>query len=333
MILITGATGLVGSHLLLHLLENGQTVRALFNTEKNIAKTKQLFAYKNRLDLFEKINWTKADILDIPELEKAFEGIEYVYHCAAFISFDPKDEEKLRKTNIEGTANVANCCLDFGVKKLCYVSSIAALGDLQPHEKFIDETTEWNPEKPHSDYAISKHGAEMEVWRTQEEGLKTVIVNPGVILGPVFWKNGSSEIFHRVKSGLSFYTSGKSGFVAVDDLVKIMTQLMSSEIEKERFVVVAENIEVRKIANTIADVLQKKRPTRNASPTMLSIAWRLDWLMATFFGTKRKLSRATAKSLHTQDLFSNEKMVKTLNFTFTPIEDYLKKVTETLNKK
>jgi nucleoside-diphosphate-sugar epimerase len=62
----------------------------------------------------------------------------------------------------------------FEYKKLCF-SSIATLGDLPPHEKFITET-EWNPELPHNDYAISKYGAEMEVWRGQQEGLNVIII-------------------------------------------------------------------------------------------------------------------------------------------------------------
>ena len=189
MILVTGATGLVGSHLLLHLLQNGEEVRALYRNQENIQKTKALFQWKNQSDLFEKINWFQGCITEIPSLEIAFQDIDYVYHCAAVISFNPNDEEILRKANIEGTANIVNFCLAKNIKKLCYVSSIAALGDLQEHENIITEETEWNPEKPHSDYAITKYGAEMEVWRGQEEGLDSIVVNPGVILGPGFWQN------------------------------------------------------------------------------------------------------------------------------------------------
>jgi nucleoside-diphosphate-sugar epimerase len=65
-----------------------------------------------------------------------------VYHSAALISFDPKNEDLLRKTNIEGTANIV---LSKGVKKLCYVSSTAALGDLASNETIITEEIEWNP--------------------------------------------------------------------------------------------------------------------------------------------------------------------------------------------
>lgn len=329
MILVTGATGLVGSHLLLHLLQNGEDVRALYKTEENIKKTKALFNWKNHSGLFEKINWTQGCITEIPALEIAFENIDYVYHCAAIISFNPEDEEKLRKVNIEGTANIVNFCLAKNIKKLCYVSSIAALGDLQEHEHIITEETEWNPEKPHSDYGITKYGAEMEVWRGQEEGLKTVIINPGIILGPGFWKNGSSEIFIRIKKGLKYYTKGATGFTTVDDVVKIMVALMKSDIEKERFAIVSEIIPFEKLSRNIAKALDKKEPSIYLNPWITSIAWKLDWIISTLFFRKRELSRATAKAMHTQSNFDNSKIKNALNFEFESIENYIFKIKKT----
>src|SRR6476620_11680079 len=126
MVLITGATGLVGSHLALHLAENGESVRAIYRSLASLQKAKSLFALYRKESLFDKIEWVHADIIDIPSLYSAFENIEFVYHCAALVSFDPNDEKALRKTNIEGTANIVNFCLQFNVVKLCHVSSIAA---------------------------------------------------------------------------------------------------------------------------------------------------------------------------------------------------------------
>lgn len=329
MILVTGATGLVGSHLLLQLLQSGEEVRALYKTQENIQKTKALFHWKNQSDLFEKINWIQGCITEIPTLEIAFENIDYVYHCAAYISFDPNDEEKLRKVNIEGTANIVNFCLAKDIKKLCYVSSIAALGDLQEHETIITEETDWNPEKPHSDYAISKFGAEMEVWRGQEEGLNTVIVNPGVILGPGFWQNGSSEIFRRIKKGLKFYTKGSSGFIGAEEVVKTMYFLMKSGIKKERFTLVEKNYSYQELSNKIADALQVKRPDTLIKSWMTNLAWRIDWIFSTLFFRERKLSRAMAKSMHTETLFDNSKIKKACNIEFTSLDEYIKKVSAT----
>ncbi len=331
MVLITGASGLVGSHLAIHLLENGEKVRAIYRESNSKEKTKSIFDLHHKYHLFSKIEWIQGDILDIPSLEIAFESIDYVYHCAAMISFDPKDEEKLRKTNIEGTANIVNFCLSKKVEKLCYVSSIAALGDLLPHETIITEEIEWNPEKSHSDYAISKYGAEIEVFRAQQEGLKVVIVNPGVILGAGFFDSGSGEIFTKVKKGLKFYTNGITGFVGVSDLVSIMFQLMKSDIEGERFIVISENITYKNLLETIAIEFNVNKPTIQVTKLMTNLAYRVDWILSNVFFQKRKLSKDMSQSLHLLDLYSNEKVKKTLNFNFEKISGTIKKVIELQN--
>ncbi len=321
MILITGATGLVGSHLALHLLENNESVRAIYRNSTAIQKTKSIFDLYNKGFLFEKIDWVQADITDIPSLTIAFQDIDYVYHCAALISFDPKDEKLLRKTNIEGTANVVNFCLATNVKKLCHISSIAALGDLAAHETIITEETEWNPEKPHSDYAISKYGAEIEIWRGQQEGLEVVIVSPGVILGPGFWDAGSGTLFSKVKNGLSFYTKGSTGFIAVNDVVKIMSQLMKSKISGERFIAVAKIISFESILQIIAKSLHVNPPNTYAKPWLTEISWRIDWIAANIFLRKRKLSRSMARTLHATNSISNDKVKTVLDFHFQDIKE------------
>ncbi|TRX35913.1 NAD-dependent epimerase/dehydratase family protein [Flavobacterium restrictum] len=326
MVLVTGGTGLVGAHLLLHLVENEKQVRAIYRNLESIQKTKSLFDLYQKTALFAAVEWLPADITDIPTLEKAFLGITHVYHCAALISFDPKEEDAIRKINIEGTANIVNFCLANGVKKLCYVSSIAALGDKATYEKEITEETEWNPEKLHSDYAISKYGAEMEIWRGQQEGLQVLVVNPGVILGPGFWEQGSGLLFTKIKNGLSFYTSGNTGFVAVTDVVRILFQLMKSEISNERFTLIADNYVFRDILNSIADAYQVKRPTNEASPFMMEIFCRIDWLLSVVFQQKRKLTRATAKASYSKELYSNQKIKSVINPNFKAIPDYIKEI-------
>ena len=324
MVLVTGGTGLVGAHLLLHLVENGDAVRAIYRNITSIQKTKALFALYKKESLFEKIEWVQADITDIPSLEMVFENVEYVYHCAALISFDPTDEDLLRKTNIEGTANIVNYCIAKAVKKLCFLSSIAALGDLKNNEKIITEESEWNPEKQYSDYAISKYGAEMEIWRGQQEGLDTVIVNPGIIIGPGFLEQGSGKLFKRVANGLSFYTKGVTGFIAVPDVVRIAIQLMKNEYSNERFTLIAENLIFRDLLNAIADSLNVKRPFMHANPLLMNLLYRIDWFISTVFRQKRKLDRSTAKASYARNQYSNEKIMRVLGVEFLDIHRYIK---------
>ena len=326
MVLVTGGTGLVGAHLLLHLVENGEAVRAIYRNGKTIEKTKSLFSLYKKEFLFEKIEWIKADIIDVPSLEIAFKNVEYVYHCAALISFNPKDEDLLRKINIEGTANIVNFCVAKAVKKLCFVSSIAALGDIKENEKNINEETEWNPEKPHSDYAISKYGAEMEIWRGQQEGLNSVIINPGIILGPNIWEQGSGLLFKKIEKGFPFYTKGMTGFIAVSDVTKIAVELMKSEVINERFTLISENIVFRDLFNSIADALNVKRPTIYASPFLIEFFWRIDWFLSLIFRWNRKLNQATAKSSYSKNLYSNEKIINTLGTEFLDIHQYIKEI-------
>ncbi len=332
MVLVTGGTGLVGAHLLLHLIENGETVRAIYRNEASIQKTKSVFELYQKIDLFTKIDWLEADILDVPSLEIAFTDIDYVYHCAALISFDPKDEDILRKTNIEGTANMVNFSLDKKIKKFCHVSSIAALGDLGPHENCITEETEWNPEKPHSDYAISKYGAEMEVWRAVQEGLDIIIVNPGVILGPItkveIFTQGSAELYQKVAKGLSFYTLGSTGFITILDVVNITFDLMKSDIKNERFTLIADNIVFQNILNTIADAVQVKRPTIHAKPFFMNFLWMADGLFSRLFFQKRSISRATAKASYSKNQYSNEKIKTALGTVFLDVHRYIKDVSK-----
>ena len=330
MILITGGTGLVGSHLLLHLIESenigNQKIRATYRSFKSIEKTKSLFESYQKSALFNIIEWVQADIIDIPALEKAFVGIDFVYHCAAVISFDPKDEALIRKTNIEGTANVVNFCLSNNITKLCYISSTAALGDLPANQTIITEETEWNPEKPHSDYAISKYGAEMEIWRGQQEGLEVIIVNPGVIIGVGFPEQGSGQLIKKIGEGLRFYTLGRTGFVAVRDVVKITAELMNSKITNERFTLIAETIDYKTFLMMLADALQVKAPAYYISPFFMEVGWRVDWFISLVFRTKRQLTRATAKASYSKNEFSNTKIKEALNIEFTPISTYIQEI-------
>ncbi|QSW87266.1 NAD-dependent epimerase/dehydratase family protein [Flavobacterium endoglycinae] len=330
MILVTGGTGLVGAHLLLHLIENGENVRAIYRSQKTVEKAKSVFELYKKAELFEKVEWLEADILDVPSLEIAFIDVNCVYHCAALISFDPKDEEALRKTNIEGTANMVNFAIAKEVKKFCFVSSIAALGDLTAHETYITEETDWNPEKPHSDYAISKYGAEMEVWRAHQEGLEVIIVNPGVILGPIpkTKKNpqGSAELYTKVANGLSFYTLGSTGFISIDDVVKTMYRLMKSDIKNERFTLIAENIVFKDILDTIAEALQVKKPHIHAKPFFMNFLWIADLIFSTLFFQRRSITKATAKASYSKNLYSNEKIKTVQGTVFQDVHQYIKDV-------
>lgn len=335
MILVTGGTGLVGSHLLFKLVSSNEKVRAIYRREKTLKRVKHVFTYftDDAENLFKKIEWYEADINNIPKLQEAFKGITHVYHCAAFVSFEPNKYHQLRKINIEGTANIVNLCISNQIEKLCYVSSIAAIGHNTNPEKLINETTPWNPEDDNSVYAITKYGAELEVWRGSQEGLKVVIVNPGIILGAGYWNGGSSgNLFKKIKQGMRYYVTGISGYVYVWDVVNAMTQLMESAIYNEGFILVSENLSFKDFQFKVAKTLNVQPPKKEAKPWLLNIAWRLDWLNYKLTGKRRSLSKQTAKSAVSITKYDNSKLINALNFKFTSIDSAIVSVSKLYEK-
>jgi len=321
MILVTGGTGLVGAHLLYKLVSDNKHVKATYRNEKSLEKTKRIFSYysSNYKNLIDKITWVKADITNIPELTLAFNKVTYVYHCAAFISFDEKHFQALRKINIEGTANIVNLCLAYNIKKLCYVSSVATLGTPLKGTP-ATENTIWNPESDNNVYAISKYGAEMEVWRATQEGLDVVMVNPGVIIGPGIWDAGTGILFKKARKGLAYYTTGNVPLVAVNDVVLTMINLLNSPIKNKRFVIVAKNYSYKVFLEMLAKAGSSKPPKKIAAPWLLSLAWKLDWIKSTLSSKPRALTKHIAEALQNKTTYNNANIITAINYNFTAIE-------------
>ncbi len=327
MILVTGGTGLVGAHLLYHLLLSNDNVRATHRKNSDLNSVLNVFSYytEQSQELYDRIEWVEANITDLPALEEVFQGITHVYHSAAFISFNPKHLRNLRKTNVEGTSNVVNLCLKYGIQKLCYVSSIATLGETTNGNPITEETF-WDSEADNNVYAITKYGAEMEVWRAIEEGLNAVIVNPGVILGEGYWYSGSGTIVRSAAKGTKYYTAGSTGFVDVQDVVKIMIRLMNSDIQHERFVLVAENVSYLKLFTLFADQFNLQPPKKLIKARTLRWVARIDYLGSKLFGSKRRLLKSMVKSLVSKTQYSSKKVEDTLDYSFKSLENTVERV-------
>lgn len=331
MILVTGGTGLVGSHLLYKLLQTNDRVKAIYRREHKLELVKKVFSYytPDFESVYNKIEWIYADITDIPSLEVAFKDVEYVYHCAAFVSFEPDKYHQLRKINIEGTANVVNFCISNSVKKLCYISSIAAIGHHQNSQQLITEDTNWNQEDDNSVYAITKYGAEIEVWRGTQEGVDAVILNPGIIIGPGFWNSGgSSSLIKKIYKGMPYYTLGVTGYVDVNDVVSTMLQLMQSDIKNERFIVVSENLSFKELQDLTTSALGVKPVTREATSFILAIGWRLDWLNHFLTRKRRRLSKQMTRSAKSITKYDASKLKNALGITFKPMRDSINETSQ-----
>ncbi len=329
MILVTGGTGLVGSHLLYFLLQENEQIRALYRKNSNLEGVKKIFSlYTDNIEQnFQRIQWVEADLIDIPALDIAFVGVSRVYHCAAYINFDPAKYTSLKKINVEGTANIVNFCIANKIEKICYVSSVATFGKTIG-EKLISETSYWNPAEKNSVYAIAKYGAEMEVWRGTQEGLDAVILNPGIILGVSPHQEGSNQLIEIAAKGRSYYPSGGIGVVDVRDVVKAMLLLMHSTIKNEQYILVGENISYKNLLGQIAVLLGKKPPTTKLPKSIVLFLSNLDWFRSKLFGSKRKLVKANARSMYKKSYYNTSKIKEELNFEFTELEDTLKSIIE-----
>jgi dihydroflavonol-4-reductase len=315
MILVTGATGFLGAELIHQLTAQGIKLKALKRKQSvipDIIKDNEL------------IEWAIADINDMSDLEDAFEGVDQVYHCAALVSFNPKDKARLLKINIEGTSNIVNLCQERNVR-LLHVSSVAALGNAKKGA-LITEKDFWEYDVKAHSYAISKYEGEMEVWRGISEGLDAVIVNPSVIIGKGAGFEGSGAIFKLVKDGLSYYTRGATGIVDVTDVAKCMIALMNSTETAERFTISSENYHYKQFFGEIAAGYGVKAPVKEAKPWMLSIAWRAAKLGSLFTGKPASLTSDAARSSLNESLYSNEKIKKTIGIDFKPLKQSIEEI-------
>jgi nucleoside-diphosphate-sugar epimerase len=329
MILVTGGTGLVGSHLLYQLALKNKQIVAIHRKTSNLDYVKKVFTYfcneTEALLLFNKIQWIEATINDIPALDKAFENIDYVYHCAAVVSFDSKDYHLMRKVNIEGTANVINLSLSHKVKKLVHISSIATIEKKEGSDQ-INEDNEWDSEKNNYGYAISKFGAEMEVWRGGQEGLNIAIVNPGVIFGSGFWQLGPNALLDKIYKGFKFYTKGITGFVTASDVAKVMVLLMNSSITNERFIVVNENKSFKDLMQLFAKNLAVKAPKTYAKPWLTEIVWRIESIKSKLLRKPALISKHSSRVSHCKYFYNSEKLKTILNFEFANFEQEIETI-------
>jgi len=326
MILVTGGTGLLGSHLLFDLAQKGLKVRAIKRPASNTGMVRKVFSYYTAHPdlLFENIQWVDADLLDFGAMGDAMQGVSEIYHAGAVVSFYPRDHKAMLKINIDGTANLVNLALEQKVQKFCYVSSVATLGRAE-NNGICDEETYWKPSSKNSVYSISKYGAEREVWRGMEEGLNAMIINPSVILGPGFW-NDNSGLFRLVWEGLKYYTRGVNGYVDVRDISSSMIGLMEKEIFGERFVCSADNLSYQEFFILVAKYLNKPAPTVNVPPAMTALAWRVEALRSVLTKSKPEITREMAITTSQVYRYSNEKLKKTLGFNFIPAEESIRDV-------
>jgi dihydroflavonol-4-reductase len=323
-IFVTGGTGLLGSHLIVRLLRDGHQVVALKRSESRISLVEKVAAwyFPEEKISFHRLEWREGDIENLASLMEVMEGCEIVYHCAAVVSFVPKKKYNMITANVHGTANVVDAAMNLGIKRLCHVSSISALGSGMD-EELIDEHTTRNPNAKYSGYSISKLYSELEVWRGVNQGLESVIVNPAIILGPGDWNQGSARFIQTVDRGMPVYTSGFGSYVDVRDVVDVMIRLTDSEISGERYCLSAYSLPYRDFFTALSQRLGKKAPSFPVKEWHLKIAAGVFSLISLITGKDPVITRETASSAFNRKQYSSAKIIDTLNYQFRSFEDTL----------
>ncbi|GAB3992186.1 SDR family oxidoreductase [Spirosoma daeguense] len=327
-VFITGGTGFIGSHIARRYLAEGYNVSVLYRPTSG---------YGMLADLADQITWHEGDIMDIPSLETAIEaesktGNIDVIHAAAIVSFVPKDRDRMERINVEGTANVVNICLKAGVRKLGYVSSVAAIG--RPAAKvgeragsvLINENQKWEDSPNNSIYAKTKYRAELEVWRGVAEGLNAVMVNPSVVLGAGDWQRSSLQLIKYVYDERPFYPAGLVNYVDVLDVTDSLVRLMKSDVAAQRFILNGGTIPYRSLLEQIAGVLKKRPPTMRIPPLLTKLLWPLEAVRAWAMGKNPLITRETARSASASYRYDGHKLEQVLDFQYRPLSETLQRV-------
>ena len=325
-VLITGVSGIVGSHLTLDLLQKGYSLRLLIrNKSKAEALLQELIEFYG-LDISladSNIEWFECDIIDIPSLENALTDITAVFHAAAVVSVYQSDTALMNKVNIEGTANLVNVSRDYGVEWFGFVSSVSTLGP-NP-EGLVDEDYFWKPGKNHSIYSTSKYLSEQEVWRGQEEGLNVLVVNPGVIIGPADSSRSSARIFYQMQKGLPAFIDGSSGYVDVRDVSAAMVHLWENQVVGKRVILSAENLSTESYLNKLAHYYGIQSPKRKVSGWILHLAYRLDVVKSLFFGKRPLLTKDLINMASSKNKYDNQKSIE-LGVKYRTVDQSLKEI-------
>ncbi len=308
MVVITGATGLLGSILIDHFTSRKVPVTALYRTSPPAERAS--------------VRWMEGDVTDIHALTKAFEGARCVVHAAALVSFAQRNKNKMFHVNVDGTANVVNACLRAGVKRLVHISSVAALGK-PANQKVIDEETPWPGSVKPSNYGQSKYLAELEAFRGEAEGLSVAMVNPSIILAAGHADRSSGKIFQYIYDGRPFYSDGQLNYVDARDVAEMIYRLYENDSVKGRFIASAGTIPWKMLFGKIAKRFDKKPPSIKISPTLAQWAAGVEWLRSSLTGREPLITKETARIARQRITYSNQKACNELAMTFRDLDNTL----------
>lgn len=285
-----------------------------------VALKRHSSSFENVQDIHEKIEWVEGDINCLEALSYGIDRSDYVIHAAAIVSFAKRDLAKMQRVNIEGTRNVVELARKANIKKLCHISSIAAIGE--GHNS--DESTMWDDLPHHSPYSLTKTLAEWEVWRAMEEGLNAVIVNPSAVIGKGNWNNSSLKMFQFIKEkNISHYPTGTFNFIDNRDLSTLCIELLHSDIYSERFIINGGSLKFKEVIEKVCLQFGKKAPKKPFTDGFLQTLLILEKLRSIFLNKKPMLSKSLLETLQRDVFYDSSKVKHLFNFTFRSFDETL----------
>lgn len=311
MIFVTGASGLIGSFVCRKLVEKGYAVKALKRNTTDLSLVQ---------DIREQINWVDGDLLNVSEIGSYLKGVDKIIHCAAFISYDSRDEELMQQVNVEGTANLVNWAVQKKIGLFVHLSSVASIGK-DKHSVISNEETQWTNDIKTSAYARSKHQAELEVWRAWAEGLNTIIINPSLVLGPGDWDRSSTQVFKYIEQENRFYTGGIVNYVDVRDVAEVTYRLLESGHYGERFIVNADSVSYKELFDTIATKMGKKAPQIQVKGPVIRMAIIIEKIRSRLSGNKPMVTDELEQVSKNRHIYANDKIKQAVGIEFRQLDE------------
>ena len=322
-VLVTGATGMIGSVLTRRLVERGADVRVLYRTDARL---------ENLGEIRKNVNAVQGDVLDPASLLSAMEGVDEIYHVAAMIGYGGKRHwPLLRRVNVQGTGNVVDAALAVGIRRMVHTSSIAAIGRPDADDVLIDESFEWHASRANTHYARSKHLAELEIHRGIAEGLDAVLVNPTIVFGIGRRGENTRALVDQIrKRRLPVMPSGGTNFVDAEDVVEGHLLAMERGRTGERYILGSENLLWRTAFEQIADAFGVKPPPFVVPPGVALAVGTVVEGISSVIPLNPMISRETARMSARVYRYDNSRAQEELGCSFRPFAETAARIASAL---
>lgn len=315
-ILVTGASGFIGSKLVPRLVELGHDVRTMgrgSSTPRSLAGLP--------------VEHFRGDVTNPEHAVQAVEGCDAVYHLAGLVSYRKKDLNRVYAVNVLGTRNIMNACLRAGVKRVIHTSSVAAMGIPEPGTTG-DESIAYNLSGLGLSYCDTKNEAELEVHDAYKKGLNVLMLNPGIIFGEDDTHPHHHVIFGAMSRGsLLGVPPGGVPFSDIVDVVDAHINALTMGRTGERYVLVSANLSMKEAGTIFARVFNTKPPLLELPGSLVVFVGQLSETVLPIFGLTPSLTRQVAWLSQHKIFFSSKKAEEELEFKATPFEETIRRTT------